>query len=116
RRHSTVRNLIFGVNNGGGYPNTTQVRDLLEVERVDVAFGFINTKEENIAKSISAIWSNNVLVYYAPLTPAVDRPSFAYSMRWAAPGIPNMQAERHPYDSKRKQDDVEVGFYQDEAI
>jgi len=27
-----------------------------------------------------------------------------------------MQAERHPYDSRTKCDDIEVGYYQDEKI
>jgi len=116
RRHKNVRNLIFGVNNGGGYANTTQAREIFEMDRVDVAGMFKNTAEENIAASISNIWGPSVLVYYAPPTASIDRPSFMYSYRLAAPGIPNMQVERHPYNSKTKTDDVEVGYYQDELV
>jgi hypothetical protein len=39
-----------------------------------------------------------------------------YSYRWAAGGLPNMQAERHPFDPKTKSEEVEVGYYQDEKI
>lgn len=116
RRHKNVRNLIFGVNNGGGYANTKQVGELLELEMVSVAGVFKNTAEENIARSLSTIWGPSVLLYYAPMNPSVDVPSFMYSYRVAAPGIPNMQVERHPYNSKTKSDDVEVGYYQDELI
>lgn len=116
RRHSTVRNLLYGTNNGGGYANAVDVAKLLEVDRVDVGGAFYNTAEENITKSLSVIWGNNALAYYANPTPAQERPSFAYTHRWAAPGIPNMQVERHPYNSRTKTDDIEVGYYQDEKI
>jgi len=116
RRHKNVRNLIFGVNNGGGYANTAQAREIFEMERVEVAGLFKNTAEENIASAISNIWGPSVLVYYAPPTASIDRPSFMYSYRLAAPGIPNMQVERHPYNSKTKTDDVEVALYQDELV
>lgn len=116
RRHSTVRNIVYGTNNGGGFVNQTQVRALFEMEQVMVAGTFKNTAEENIAASISAIWGPSVLVYYTPMTSSIDRPSFMYSYRLSAPGIPNMQVERHPYNSKTKTDDIEVGYYQDENI
>lgn len=116
RRHKNVRNLIFGTNNGGGYANTAQAREIFEMERVEVAGMFKNSAEENIAASIANIWGPSVLVYYAPPTPSIDRPSFMYTYRLAAPGIPNMQVERHPYNSKTKTDDVEVGVYQDEKV
>jgi hypothetical protein len=116
RRHKNVRNLIFGTNNGGGYANTQQVKGLFEVDQVNVAGMFKNTAEENITDAISAIWGPSVLVYYAPLSPSRDKPSFMYSYRLSAPGIPNMQVERHPYDTRTKTDDIEVGYYQDEKI
>ena len=45
-----------------------------------------------------------------------ERPSFGYRFRWVQPGLPNLQVERHPYDSKKKAQDIEVGYYQDEVI
>jgi len=44
------------------------------------------------------------------------RPAFAYSIRWSAPGLPNMQAERHPYNSRTKSEELEIGYYQDEKV
>lgn len=116
RRHSTVRNLIFGLNNGGGYPNTDQVKNLLQLDQVLVGAGFKNTAQEHIGKSMSDIWGPNVLIYYANPNPRQDAPSFMYTYRWVAPGIPNMQVERLPYDPKTKTDDIEVGYYQAEKI
>ena len=116
RRDTTVRDLIFGVNNGGGYPNTQQVAQLLNVDEVYVAGAFRNTADEGVTETLASVWRDNVLVYYAPKAPTIERPSFGYSIRWAAPGLPNMQVERLPYDPRKKTEEVEVGYYQSEVI
>lgn len=116
RRNSDVRGLIFGTNNGGGYPNVAQVAQLLDVDEVLIGGAFANTTQEGQTESLASIWKDNVLVYYAPDAPSMDRPSLGYGFRWAAPGLPNMQVERHPYDSHTKSEDIEVGYYQDEKI
>jgi len=116
RRDSNVRNLIFGTNNGGGYPNTQQAAALLDVDQIHIGGAFQNSAQEGQSESLSAVWNDSVLVYYAPSTPMIERPSFGYNFRWAAPGLPNMQVERHPYDSKYKSEDIEAGYYQDEKI
>lgn len=116
RRHSTVRNLIFGTNNGGGYASQDNVRMLLEVDEVLVGGAFQNTAGEGLGESLSTIWKDHTLVYYAPTAPTIERPSFGYAFRWNQPGLPNMQVERHPYNSKIKAQEIEVGFYQDEKL
>lgn len=116
RRHADVRDLIFGVNNGGGYPTEQQVATLLNVKRVHVGGAFQDTAAEGQSGAIDTVWGDNVLVYVRPDSPSMDSPSFAYSFRWAAPGLPNMQVERHPYDTRKKAEEVEVGYYQDEKI
>lgn len=116
RRHPDVRNIIFGTNNGGGYPSVAQIKDLFEVEEVMVGGAFQNTAGEGLPENLSAIWDDHVLAHYTPLSPQKERPSFAYSFRWNQPGLPNFQVERHPYDTKKKAQDLEVGYYQDEKI
>lgn len=116
RRDSNVRNLIFGTNNGGGYPNTEQVRSLFDVDQVLIGGAFQNTGEEGVGESLSTIWKDNVLCYYAPQAPTIERPSFGYNFRWADAGLPDMQVERHPFDSRTKSEDIEVGYYQDEKV
>lgn len=116
RRDSTVRNLIFGTNNGGGYPSRSQVADLLEVERVMVGESFYSSSNEAQAESISKVWDDNALIYYAPSAPTMERPSFAYTYRWSRPAIPDFSVERHPFNAKIKAEEVEVGVYQDELI
>jgi len=116
RRDSTVRGLIFGSNNGGGYPNTAQAAALLDVDQILIGGAFQNTAQEGQTESLASIWNDQVLAYVAPSTPSVDQPSFGYNFRWAAAGLPNMQVERHPYDSRIKAELIEAGYYQDEKI
>lgn len=117
-RDSSIRNLIFGTNNGGGYPSQDQVANILGIPAggVMVGGGFYNAGEEGQSESLSTIWGDNVLVYYAPGAPTIRQPSFGYSFRWNRPRIPNMAVERHPYDTKIKAEAVEIGYYQDEKI
>lgn len=116
RRHVDVRDLINGVNNGGGFVNLQQVANLFDVEEVQVGGAFQNTGGEGLAENLSAIWDDHVLVHYSPMSPTRERPSFGYSFRWSQPGLPNMQVERHPWDSRIKAQEIEVGYYQDEVI
>jgi hypothetical protein len=116
RRDSTVRDIIFGANNGGGYPSREQFRDLLEVGYFGVGGAFENTGQEGLAESLSRIWIDNVLVYYAPDAPTRKKPSYGYSFRWVVPGVPDFAVERHPYDSKIKGEEMEIGYYEDNKL
>ncbi len=116
RRDSTVRNLISGTDNGGGYPNTDDVAKLLNIEKVLVAGAFKNSSEEGIAESIEPIWKDQVLISYTATNPSRDKPSFGYNFRWVFGGLPDMMIERHPYDNRTHSEEVEAGYYQDEVI
>ena len=118
RRNATVRNLLGKGDNqtGGGYASLAEAADLLDVDKVMVGASYKNTGGEGQAEVLTQVWGDNVLCYYVPVTASVDTPSFAYTMRWVVPGVPDMQAERHPYDNKTKSEEVEVGYYQDEKI
>lgn len=116
RRHKNVRNLVFGVNNGGGYPSTEQVATLLDVDKVLIGGAFKNTADEGQSETIETIWDDNVLVSYTAPAPSRETPSFMYTLRWSAPGLPEMTVERHPFDSRTKSEEVEAGYYQDEKI
>ena len=117
RRDSTVRNLILGTNNGGGYVNEAQVAALLDVARVRVAEGFENSADDGQTESLNPIMGDNILVYYATPSPTLDSPTFGVTFRWQQPNLPTpLVVERHPYDSRTKSEEVEAGYYQDEKI
>lgn len=116
RRNYHARNFLFGNNNGGGLVTRQRAQELFEVDRFLVADAFFNTANEAQAEVLTSPFADKVLVYYAPTSPSREVPSFMYSFRWAAPGLPNMTVERHPYDTETKSEKVEVGYYQSEKI
>ena len=118
RQNTTLLNRVYGNNNGGGYANIAQLSELIEVPKIMVGNAFQNTGNEAQSESLSRIWGDHVLAYYNPMGTNLteEDPKFASAFRWAAAGLPNMQVERHPYDSRRKAEDLEVGYYQDEKI
>lgn len=115
-RDTTVRNLIFGTNNGGGYPSLEQVKNVFQVETALLSGAMQSTANEAQAESIATIWADNVLVAYLPAAPTLEDPSFAYSFRWSQPGLAELNIETHPYDDKIKSQEFEAGYYQDEVI
>ena len=116
RRNNQILNRLFGTNNGGGFPTREQVANLLDIPHIHVGNAYRNTANEAQAETLAKVWGDNVLLAYTPEAPSRDLPSFMYSFRWATGGLPNMQAERHPFDPKTKTEEVEVGYYQDEKV
>lgn len=117
-RNDEIINKIHGTGVDGGGKNATpgEAASLLGLSNLLVAGGMYNSAAEGATMSLSDIWGNYVLLYYAPDVPSVDFPSFGYSIRWVAPGLANWNVERHPFDPKTKSDEVEVGYYQTEKI
>lgn len=115
RRDVTVRNLIYGVNNGGGYVNLPQVKTVFEVDDMLVGQSFFSNANEAQAESVTVIWPDNVLVSYTAPNPTREDPSFGYSFRWAG-GVPEMAVTVLPYDEKIHSEEIEAMYYQDEKI
>jgi hypothetical protein len=115
REHAGVIDRIYG--NAMQGPARTVTREnakaLFEVDRVLVGGVYRSTTEEGQAKSLSQLWFDNVLAYYAPASPEKKRPSFMYSFRWKK--IMNMQAKVWQLE-RAHAEEVEVGYYEDEKI
>ncbi len=116
RRNDQILDRVFGTSFPQPFATRAQVANLLEVPNLHVGEAYRNTANEAQAETLNKVWGDNVLCCYTPDSASRDRPSFMYSYRWSAPGLPNMQAERHPFDAKTKTEEVEVGYYQDEKI
>lgn len=116
RRDVTVRNLIFGTNNGGGYPNMDQIKSIYEIDDALVGMSFFSNANEAQAESVQVVWPDSVLISYTAPNPTREDPSFGYSFRWNGDGLADMGVEIHPYDPKIKAEEIEVGYYQDERI
>lgn len=118
RRNPNARNFILGTNNGGGAVTRGAAQEAFEVDRLLVAGAFYNTANESQAEALASNPIHDaVLVYYAPLAPSRETPSFMYSFRWTNPmlGSP-LAVVRHPFDSKTRIEELEAAYYQDERI
>lgn len=120
RRNVNVRNFIRGTNNGGGIVTREQVTNLFEFERFLVSEALWHTANEAQSAASPTLVNpiaEDVFVYYAPLAPSLNAPSWMYTFRWNNPLLPTpLVVERHPYDSKKKVETIEAGYYQDERI
>lgn len=119
RRNYYLRNMLNGLNNGGGTITRQQFSSLFEVDELLVSEAMWHNANEAAVNSgvLSNVIDTSVIAYYAPSAPSRDDPSWMYSFRWQAPGLPTpMVVERHPYDTKKKVDTIEAGYYQDEKI
>ncbi len=116
RQNTIMRNIVFGVNNGGGFMTEEKIANLLGIDKVLVGQAYLDDSNEAQSESLDHIWGDHVLFYFAPLSPSIYVPSFMYAFRWSTGNVPNMQVERHPWDSKKKEEEIELGYYQDEKI
>lgn len=118
RENAAVISRIYGSMRNKDKPRVAtkeQVKAVFELERFLVGGAYYNTADEGQTLSLSQIWGDDVLVYYAPLQARRDKPSFMYSFRWNKIRDLGMAAEIH-MDTKKKADEVELGYYQDEKI
>lgn len=118
-RNANARNFILGSNNGGGVIQRQRAADLFEVQRLIVSEAMYHTVNEAHVNSfpIANDMENQVIAYYAPGAPSIEEPSWMYSMRWQNSQLPApFVVERHPYDSRKKIETIEAGYYQDEVI
>ena len=118
RRHLSVVNILHG-NTGSGsprYATREQVKALFELDELIIGGAYYNSAAEGQTAVVAPMWLDYVLVYFAPMTPSTEEPSFMYSFRWQKPAIPNMGIEVHPFNTKTKSEEIEIGYYQDEKI
>jgi len=121
RQHADAIAIVHGyAGKSGGtgvrYISRENMKAIFELDAFHVGETYYNTVQEGQSVSLSMLWGDNVLWYYAPTGPTTEEPSFMYSFRWTKPGLPNMIAERHPFDPKTKSEEIELGYYQDEKI
>lgn len=115
RTNSAIRGLLFP--HGGGLATTDQVGQIIGVGRVDQAEGYYSTGAENLPVALAPFFDDAVFVCYNPPGQTIGPlPRYCATMRWTVPGVPNMAVEVHPYDSKIKSEEIEVGVYDDEKV
>lgn len=115
RNHADVIDRLYGNQTGptGRIISVQQAANLLELDQVYIGRAKYNSANEGQTASLTDIWGANVLLYYAPMNPSKEEPSFMYSFRW--PVVTNMQAEVFQLP-RAKAEEVQLGYYQDEKI
>jgi hypothetical protein len=118
KRHADIISAVWGTSGRGGsrFARREQIAELFELDTVLIGNAVYNSNQQGQSASLADLWGDNVLLYYTPDRPTRETPSYGYSFRWEAAGIPNMQAEVHPFDRKTKSEEVELGYYQDEKV
>lgn len=120
RRNTQFRNLIMGVNNGGGLVTRQAAQSVFEVDRFNVADAVWHTQNEGQTASVTSMTNplaDMLILYYAPPSPSLDDPSWMYSFQWTNPALPAPYTVfRHPYNSQQRVETIEVDMYQDERI
>jgi len=117
RENTNVITRVYGssgMGDGARMVSRNNVKSIFEVDRVLVGGAYYSSTDEGQAASLGQIWNDNVLVYYAPLKPRIDKPSFMYSFRWKALGN-DMQARVFQLP-RADSEEVQLGYYQDEKI
>lgn len=115
RQNSTIRQLLFP--HGGGLPTLAMAADLIGVERAFVATGYYSTAAENFAAALSPFMSDAVYAWFNPPGGQIGPlPRYSATFRWVLPRVPAMTVEVHPYDSRVKAEEIEVGVYDDEKV
>lgn len=117
RIHDAVTKYFWGTAGGSGQSRMVsrqQAAQLFEVDDILVGEAYYNTAGPQLSMALASLWADHVWVGYVAPRPSIEVPSALYTFRWTRPGVPNMQVERHPFNSKTKTEEVEVGYYQDE--
>jgi hypothetical protein len=118
-RNYHVRNFFNGVNNGKGLVTRETARQNFEVDRLIVSEALYHTQNEAMTNSypLSNPMEDQLIAYYAPLSPSRDDPSWFYTFRWQDPRLPApLTVFRHPYDTKKRMETIEIDLYQDEKL
>lgn len=118
RNHDDVLSRLFGTGTWGNSPrlaSVDKVKDLLEMERVLIGGAYYSSTQEGQAASLAKIWDKKAVLYYAPMTPRIDKPSLLYAFRWNK--IKGMDMVAEVFDvPQAKAEQVQLGYYQDEPI
>ena len=117
REHADVIDRIYG--NDGTAPGARLVTQnnaaaLFELDQVLIGGAYYNVNDEGQTVSLSQIWDDNVVLYYAPNAPRKDKPSAMYTFRWSPKNLP-LQAQNY-FSRANYAEMIDLMMYQDEKI
>ena len=114
RKHNVIVNK--GVNpyvTGGkvGYVSREAVASIFELDEVVIGEAFYNTAQEGQTQSLTEIWSNSCILYYATAGASTEDPAFCVQFQWHGGMGGGFYVQRHLPDTKAGAQDLSVGHY-----
>lgn len=86
RQHPAIVSAVLGNAGQSGAVTREQVAALLEVDRIVVGQGFLNTARPGQPVSMSRVWGKHcAMLYLDPMAGPFDMPSFGYTVPWGEP-------------------------------
>lgn len=113
--NSSLRGLLYP--HGGGLVSKSDLGSIIGVGDIQTAEGYYNTAAEGFTATLGTFFDDAVLAWYNPTGNTIGPlPRYSATFRWTVPGIPNMAVEVHPFDTRIKAEEIEVGVYDDEKV
>lgn len=119
KRHADIIDGIFGdgasLKGGARVPSLDGIKNLFNLDRALIGGTWYNSAQEKQAASLSALWDDVCLLYYAPMVPRKDKASFMYTFNWDKVKGFNRQVQVFDREVKGAEE-VQAGFFADEKI
>ncbi len=83
RQHPRIVQAVYGTAQTGGAIMQQQLADLLEVRRVVVGRGWLNTARKGQAANMTRVWGKHAaFLYVSEEQAAADQPTFGFTAQW----------------------------------
>lgn len=124
RRHPDIVRAIFPGAGVGGIASPQQFADLIGIDRILIPRAIRCTSPEGTLEAdnvFTDVWSTSVVLAYVEQLTSEIRPTFGTTFRWNGGNIgangptTGFQIERRR-NSKKKCEDAQTGYYQDEKL
>jgi hypothetical protein len=85
RQHPRIIQAVFGTAQNGGAVSRQQIADLLEVQKVQVGAGFVNTARKGQAVNNQRVWGKHAaFLYIDPEAAQASQPTWGFTGQWGS--------------------------------
>jgi hypothetical protein len=96
RQHPRIVQAVYGTAQTGGAVMMQQLADLLEVRRVVVGRGWLNTARKGQAPNMARVWGKHAaFLYVSEEQAAADQPTFGFTAQWGSRVAGSIPAPRN---------------------
>ena len=96
RQHPRIVQAVFGTAQTGGVVTRDQLAAVLEVQRVVVGAGWVNTARRGQTPTVSRVWGKHAaFLYVSEEAASADQPTFGFTGQWGTRIAGNIPAPRN---------------------